>query len=177
VLDFAAYRKLISDWQGKESEDAVAVINWVATTLQTELGKIVKVVGSSYARGRIDSLKNTQMEFHVAGELTSIITPLVDKVLAGTYESRDIKFAPPFVFNRDDGVKVINGIVKTGLIPKNAKPNKDISAAQNFGFGLKIMKKSAEKELDLTDNRFIQEMLSFSPPKREEKCRFFGIKD
>lgn len=175
VLDFAAYRKLISDWQGKESEDAVAVINWVATTLQTELGKIVKVVGSSYARGRIDSLKNTQMEFHVAGELTSIITPLVDKVLAGTYESRDIKFDPPFVFNRDDGVKVINGIVKTGLIPKNAKPNKDISAAQNFGFGLKIMKKSAEKELDLTDNRFIQEMLNFINEKLTEPAQTMKI--
>jgi len=168
VLDFAAYRKLISDWQGKESEDAVAVISWVATTLQTELGKIVKVVGSSYARGRIDSLRNTLMEFHVAGELTSIITPLVDKVLSGTYESRDIKFDPPFVFNRDDGVKIINGIVKTGLIPKNAKPNKDISAAQNFGFGLKIMKKSAEKELDLTDNRFITEMQDFINEKLAE---------
>ena len=67
VLNFAAYRKMVSDWQGKESEDALAVINWVASTLQTELGKIVKIVSSSYARGRIDSLKNTQMEFHVAG--------------------------------------------------------------------------------------------------------------
>ena len=175
VLDFAAYRKLVSDWQGKESEDAVAVINWVASTLQTELGKIVKVIGSSYARGRIDSLKNTQMEFHVAGELTNIITPLVDKVLTGTYESRDIKFDPPFVFNRDDGVKIINGIVKTGMIPKNAKPNKDISAAQNFGFGLKIMKKSAEKELDITDNRFIQEMQTFINEKLIETAQTMKI--
>jgi hypothetical protein len=175
VLDFAAYRKLVSDWQGKENEDAVAVINWVANTLQTELGKIVKIVGGSYARGRIDSLKNTQMEFHVAGELTNIITPLVDKVLVGTYESRDIKFDPPFVFTRDDGVKIINGIVKTGLIPKNAKPNKDISAAQNFGFGLKIMKKSAEKELDLTDNRFIQGMQDFINEKLTEPAQTMKI--
>lgn len=165
ILDFAAYRKLVSDWQGKESEDGVAVINWVATTLQTELGKIVKVIGSSYARGRIDSLKNSQMEFHVAGELQTIISPLVDKVLVGAYESRDIKFDPPFVFNRDEGVKVINGIVKTGSIPKHAKPNKDISAAQNFGFGLKIMKKSAEKELDVSDNRFVKEIQTFIDDK------------
>lgn len=165
VLDFAAYKKLVSDWQGKENEDAVAVINWVANTLQTELGKIVKVVSSSYARGRIDSLKNSQMEFHVAGELANIFVPLVDKVLSGTYESRDIKFDPPFIFNRDEGVKVINGIVKTGIIPKNAKPNKDISAAQNFGFGLKIMKKSSEKELDVSDNRFIKELQTFIDDK------------
>jgi len=171
VLDFAAYRKLVSDWQGKENEDAVGVINWVANTLQTELGKIVKVVGSSYARGRIDSLKNTKMTFHVAGEISNIITPLVDKILTGTYESCDIKFDPPFVFNREDGVKIINGIVKTGQIPKNAKPNKDISAAQNFGFGLKIMKKSAEKELDLTDNRFIQEMQAFITSKLTEPAQ------
>ena len=77
----SSLRKLVSDWQGKENEDAVAVINWVANTLQTELGKILKVVGSSYARGRIDSLKNTKMAFHVAGEISNIITPLVDKIL------------------------------------------------------------------------------------------------
>jgi len=175
VLDFAAYRKLVSDWQGKESEDAVAVINWVANTLQTELGKIAKIVGSSYARGRIDSLKNSQMEFHVAGEMPNIIAPLVDKVLAGIYESRDIKFDPPFVFTREDGVKIINGIVKTGMIPKNAKPNKDISAAQNFGFGLKIMKKSAEKELDLTDNSFIQEMQAFINEKLTEPAQTMKV--
>lgn len=168
ILDFAAYKKLVSDWQGKESEDAVGVINWVNNTLQTELGKIVKVVGSSYARGRIDSLKNSQMEFNIAGELANILSPLVDKVLVGTYESRDIKFDPPFIFNKEEGVKVINGIVKTGSIPKNAKPNKDISAAQNFGFGLKIIKKSAEKDLDSSDNRFVTEMQAFIDEKLTE---------
>ncbi|MCK4815313.1 hypothetical protein KA005_06050, partial [bacterium] len=54
LLDFAAYKKLVSDWQGKESEDAVAVISWVAESLKTGLGKIQKIVDNSFARGRID---------------------------------------------------------------------------------------------------------------------------
>lgn len=165
LLDFAAYRKLISDWQGKDTEDAIAVINWVANALQTELGKILKIVNNSYARGRIDAHKNSKLEFHVAGELTSILTPLVDKVLSSSYESKDIKFDPPFLFRREEGVKVINGIVRTGSIPKGAKPNQNISAAQNFGFALKIMKKSAEKDLDTSENAYVQDMWHFVDDK------------
>ena len=161
LIDFAAYRKLISDWQGKETEDAVSVINWVSNALQSELAKIVKIVDNSFARGRVDALNNTQMDFRVAGELAAIITPLVDRVLTAVYISRDIKFEPPFIFRKEEGVKVINGIVKTGYIPKGAKPNQNISAAQNFGFGLNIMKKNAEKELDISDNSYVQDMWSF----------------
>ncbi len=165
LIEFAAYRKLVSDWQGKETEDAVAVVNWVANALQSDLAKIVKIVDNSYARGRIDALNNTQMTFRVAGELAAILTPLVDRVLTAAYVSRDIKFDPPFVFRKEEGVKVINGIVKTGRIPKGAKPNQNISAAQNFGFGLNIMKKSAEKELDVTGNAYVQDMWTFIDDK------------
>ena len=165
LLDFAAYRKLISGWQGKETEDAVAVVNWVSNALQTDLGKIAKIVDNSYARGRIDALNNSQMEFHVAGELPAILSPLVDRVLTAVYVSSDITFDPPFVFRKEEGVKVINGIVKSGSIPKGAKPNQNISAAQNFGFGLKIIKKSAEKELDVTGNPYVQDIWSFIDDK------------
>lgn len=165
LLDFAACRKLVADWQGKETEDAVAAINWVADTLQTDLGRMVKIVDSSYGRGRVDALNNTQMTFHVAGELTAILTPLVERVLTATYTSRDIRFEPPFVFRREEGVKVINGIVKTGRIPPGAKPNQNISAARNFGFGLNIMKKSAEKELDTTGNPYVQDLWHFIEDK------------
>jgi hypothetical protein len=163
--DFAAYRKLISDWQGKDTEDALAVINWVANALQTEMGKILKIVDNSYARGRIDALNNSEIEFHVAGELSSILAPLVDRVLRAAYESRDIKFDPPFVFRKEEGVKVINGIVKTGRIPKNAKPNQNISAAQNFGLGLMIVKRGADKELDTSDNPYVRDLWEFIDEK------------
>ncbi|MEW5899811.1 MAG: hypothetical protein AB1652_11665, partial [Bacillota bacterium] len=165
LLDFAAYRKLVRDWQGKETEDAVAVMNWVAGALEAELGKIARIVDTSYARGRIDALNNSRLEFHVAGELENILAPLVDRILTATYESRDIKFEPPFVFRKEEGVKVINGIVKTGHIPKGAKPNQNISAAQNFGFGLKIIKKSAERELDVADNPYVQDLWAFLDEK------------
>ena len=163
--DFAAYRKLVSDWQGKDTEDALAVINWVSNALQTEMGKILKIVDNSYARGRIDALNNSEMEFHVAGELSSILAPLVDRVLSGAYESRDIKFDPPFVFRKEEGVKVINGIVKIGRIPKNAKPNQNISAAQNFSIGLKIVRRGADKELDTSDNTYVRDLWEFIDDK------------
>ncbi|MCL5960615.1 MAG: hypothetical protein M1358_15150 [Chloroflexi bacterium] len=165
LIDFAAYRKLISSWQGKDSEDAATVISWVAEALRTDLGKIAKVVDNSYARGRIDAPNNSQMEFHVAGELPAILTPIVSRVLSAAYESRDIKFDHPFIFKKEEGAKVINGIVRTGSIPKGAKPDQSISAAQNFGFALKIMKKSSERELDVSDNRYASEMWSFIDDK------------
>ena len=165
LLDFAAYRKLIADWQGKETEDAVAIISWVANSMQTDLGSVAKIVDGSYARGRIDAVNNSELKFHVAGELTSVLSPVVDRLLNTAYESRDIKFEPPFIFRKEEGVKVINGIVKTGKIPKGVKPNQNISAAQNFGFGLNIMKKSAEKELDPSDNRYVKDIWSFIESK------------
>ena len=161
LLDFAAYRKLVADWQGKETEDANTIINWVSGALQTDLGKISKIVVDCYARGRMDALNNTEMEFHVAGELKAIISPLVERVLSSVYESRDIKFDPPIIFGKEEGVKVINGLVKLGSIPKGAKPDKNISAAQNFGFGLMIMKRGADKQLDVSGNRFVDELWSF----------------
>lgn len=162
LLDFTAYRKLVADWLGKDTEDAVAVINWVANTLQTEIGKMVRIIDSSYGRGRVDSLQQTRLDVHVAGaKLGPIIEPLVDRVLTSSYESRLIRFDPPFVFRNEEAVKVINGIVRTGEIPRGAKPNQNISAAQNFGFGLKIMKRGAERTLDVADNPFVQAIWQF----------------
>lgn len=165
LKDFAAYRKLVFDWQGKETEDARAIIDWVDYSLRDSLGKIYKAVDNSFARGRIDAYNNTRMDFEVRGELETIIAPLTDRVLTAVYESRDIKFEPPFIFRKEEGMKVINGIVKTGSIPKNAKPNKDISAAQNFGLGLKIIKRGTDRELDTTDNPYVQAIWSFIDDK------------
>jgi len=165
LTDFAAYRKLVRDWQGKESEDAVAVIHWVFNALQTHLASIWHIVQASYARGRMDSSDHTQISFDVTGELESILSPVADRVLSSCYVSKEIRFDPPFEFRKEEGVKVINGIVKTGNIPKGAKPNQNISAARNFGFGLKIMKKSAERVLNTSDNPYIQDLWDFVDDK------------
>jgi len=175
LLDFAAYRKLVSDWQGKDAEDAVAVINWVNEALSTDMGKIAKIVEGAYGRGRIDALNNSQMQFHVAGELTNILAPIVNRVLSSVYISKNIKFDPPFQFRKEEGAKVINGIVKTGSIPKGAKPNQNISAAQNFGFGLKIMKKSAERQLDTADNPYVKDVWDFINDKLADEGQSMKI--
>jgi len=166
LLEFAAYRKLVFDHQGKDSEDDVAVINWVAEQLKTDLGRIARIVNSCYARGRIDAMNHSKMDFHVAGELSGILTPIIDRVLSAAYLSRDIKF-DPYVFSKEDGIKVINGIVKTGKIPKGAKPDKNISAAQNFAAGLGIVKKNDPRKLDTSDNIFVQDIMSFIESKAD----------
>ena len=165
LYELAAYRKLIRDCEGKDSEDAVTIIQWTANSLQTEIGKIVKVIDSAYARGRIDSLDIKNMEFHVAGDIKGILTPIISQVLNSVYESRDITFDHPFTFRKEDAVKVINGIVKTGEIPRHAKPTGDISAAQNFGYALGIMKKGIQYKLDISGNRFVQDIYAFIDQK------------
>jgi hypothetical protein len=165
LIRFAAYRKLVTAWAGKDSEDAVTIINWISNNLQTELGNMVKVVQNSFGRGRIDTQKNSQIEFRVAGELKSIITPVVAQILEGVYESRNISFSDPLVFRKEEGVKVINGIVKTGQIPKGAKPNQNTSAAQNFGYSLNIIRKGPDKVIDTSSNTYIQEIFNFVDQK------------
>ncbi len=165
LVEFAAYRKLINDWQGKESEDASAVVNWTADALRANLATVYRIVSASYARGRMDSRDHSQMAFKVAGELKNILTPVLDRVLSSCYASKDIRFDPPFEFRKEEGVKVINGIVRTGEIPKGAKPDQNISAARNFGFGLEIMKKSAERLLDVSDNPYVRDIWNFIDDK------------
>ncbi len=175
LIDFAACRKLVSTWQGKDTEDAVAVINWVSEKLKTELGKMAKVVDGTYGRGRMDALNNTNMDFRVAGELTGILSPVVDRVLTSVYLSTSIKFEPPFIFRKEEGVKVINGIVKTGNIPKGAKPNQNINAAQNFSSGLKLLKKSSDRDVDISANEFAQDMWKFIDGKLTDDSQTMKI--
>lgn len=175
LLDFAAYRELVEFWQGKESEDAVAIINWVSNALETEMGKLEGIVTSCYARGRMDCLNNNYMDFHIAGNLESILSSVIEKVLDAAYESRDIVFDPPFTFTREEGVKVINGIVKGGAIEKGAKPDKNTSAVQNFGVGLKVVKKGAERVLDTSDNPYTKDILAFIEEKLAEEGQSMKI--
>jgi len=155
LLDFAAYRKVINDCSGKESDEANTMIMWVSDQLQTELGKIEKIVTSRYDRGEMRALDHTDMEFHVAGEIGTILNPVIDQILSSAYESRDIDFSDvQTTFTKEYGVNVINGIVKNGSIPKGVKRDKNIDAAENFGKGLKIIKSGNWRELDLSLNPF-----------------------
>jgi hypothetical protein len=165
LLDFAAYRKLVQTWQGKDSEDAVTMLNWISASLQTDMGRIARIVPESYARGRMDSANHSDMEFHVAGDLTNTVSPVVERVLNACYVSNDVRFDPPLIFRKEEAVKVINGIVKVGKIPKDAKPNQNISAVMNFGFGLRILRRGAERELDVRENQYVTDIAGFVEEK------------
>ncbi len=98
--------------------------------MKTEMGKILQIIQVSYGRGRFDAIEQYPDAISCGRGRTAIITPLIDRVLNGVYESRDIKFEHAFVFKKEDAVKVINGIVKSGQIAKNTKPGQNLSAVQ-----------------------------------------------
>ena len=164
LVDFAAYRKLVFDNENKDSEEAVATINWVADQLRNEIGKIYKIVESAYARGRMDALNNSRMDFHTAGGLGAILQPIVDRVLRSAYVSNDIRFEGNLVFTRDYALSVINGIVRKGEISRGEK-GKNADASRNFGPGLKISRRGQEHLLDVSDNPYVQDILRFIEEK------------
>ena len=155
LIDFAAYRTLVTDFGPRDDQEAKDVLNWVQGRLRDQMGLIYKIVPDSYGRGVIQAHDHTQMSFSCTGELVPILTPLVSQVLDATYESRDLDFTnAPAPFNDTSAIYVINGIVKVGEIPHGAKPNREISAAQNYGFALQIMQRPHNRKLDLTHCRY-----------------------
>jgi len=158
LLDFAAYRELVKDYQSKDTEDAKEVVQWVANRLKDEIGSIAKIVTDSFGRGQISAADHSGMKFNCQGELLSILTPLVKLVLDGVYVSKEIDFDAPAPFNDTEAIKVINGIVKTGDIPKGTKPNQFTSAADNYGYALGIMKKDGTKRLNTSGNEFVEDL-------------------
>jgi len=158
LLDFAAYRVLVTDFKDKDTEDAKEIIQWVSNRLRDEIGMIAKIVDDSYGRGQISASDHGNMSFTCRGELPAILTPLVGQVLDGVYESKKIEFNAPAAFNDSEAIKVINGVVKTGEIPKNAKPNQYTSAADNYGYALGIMKKVGARTLNTEGNPFVADL-------------------
>jgi hypothetical protein len=158
LLDFAAYRELVKDYQSKETEEAKEVVQWVGNRLKDEIGSIAKIVTDSFGRGQISAADHSSMSFNCQGELLSILTPLVGHVLDGVYLSKEVAFDAPAPFNDAEAIKVINGIVKTGDIPKGTKPNQFTSAADNYGYALGIMKKDGTKQLNLKGNQFVEDL-------------------
>lgn len=158
LLDFAAFRELVKDYQGKDTEEAKEVVQWVANRLKDEIGSIAKIVVDSFARGQISAADHSSMTFTCQGELLAILTPLVGHVLDGVYVSKKIEFDAPAPFNDAEAIKVINGVVKTGDIPKGTKPNQYTSAADNYGYALGIMKKDGTKRLQTQGNEFVEDL-------------------
>ena len=79
-------------------------------------------------------------------------------MLDAVYESAKIEFDAPASFDDAEAIKVINGVVKTGDIPKGTKPNQFTSAADNYGYALGIMKKDGTKQLNTKGNEFVEDL-------------------
>jgi hypothetical protein len=156
LLDFTAYRRLIADYRDKDTEESREVVQWVANRLRDEIGTIVKLVTDSYARGRIAATDHSEMSFAAVGELPAILTPLVGQVLDAVYESKALAFTAPAPFTDAEAIKVINGVVKTGDIPRGTKPNQYTNAAENYGYALGIMKKDGTRQLNTKGCVFVE---------------------
>ena len=149
---------MVAEYVGKDTEDARIVLEWVKGQLNANLGAIYRIIPDSYGRGRIAAQDHTQMAFAVQGELSAILTVLVAQVLDTVYVCREMEFDAPAPFNDVNAINVINGIVKIGLIPRGAKPTKEISAAQNYGFALQIMRRPNDHKLDLRECRYTRDL-------------------
>jgi hypothetical protein len=165
LADFTAYRTLVADYGGRDDEQAKAVLGWVQGQLQDQMGTIYRIVPDSYGRGRVAALDHSQMSFLPQGELPAILTPLVEQVLDATYVSKELLFDAPAPFNDTNAINVINGIVKVGEIPRGARPTRDISAAQNYGFALGIMRRPNDRVLDLSECRYTGDMAGWIEEK------------
>ncbi len=165
VNNFATYKKMIDNWSSRESEDAKTIVGWVSDHLKSEIGLILKVVTDSYQRGRMDALNHKNTAFQMVGNLPAIITPVVERILTSVYESRKIIYPHNIPFCKEDGVKVINGIVKKGEIPTNVTIGKNESAAQNFGPALMITSPSNWRKLDTSQNPFVTDIFEFIDSK------------
>lgn len=165
LIDFTAYRTMVAEAIGKETEQAKIILDWVQGRLASQMGTIYRIVQESFARGRISALDHSQLPFHVQGELTSILTSLVGQVLDSTYTSRDIEIDFQVAFNDTNAINVINGIVKAGEFPRGVRPTKEVSASQNYGFALGIMRRPNDHKLDLRDCRYTTELMNWIEDK------------
>lgn len=165
LADFTAYRTLVGDFRNRDTEEARVVLNWVQERLRDQMGTIYRIVPDSYGRGRLTTLDHSRMSFEVQGELPAILAPLVQQVLDTVYESKELAFTAPAPFKDTNAINVINGIVKVGEIPRGARPDKDISAAQNYGFDLRIMRRPNDKKLDISECPYTADMFAFIQEK------------
>jgi len=76
LIDFTAYRTMVAEAIGKDTEQAKTILDWVQGRLASQMGTIYRIVPESYGRGRISGLDHSEMPFHVQGELAAISVPI-----------------------------------------------------------------------------------------------------
>jgi len=165
LIDFAAYRKIVAEAAGQETENARSILDWVQGRLREQMGGIYRIVPDSFSRGRITAADHSNLTFTCQGELSSILTPLVTQILDTVYESRELIFDAPAPFNDTNAMNAINGIVKLGEYERGARPTKELSASQNYGFALGIMQRPNDRKLDLSQCRYTRDIANWIEEK------------
>ncbi|HOU13760.1 MAG TPA: hypothetical protein PKZ84_11640 [Anaerolineae bacterium] len=161
LLDFAAYRTLVGEYRGQDTEDARIILEWVQNRLRGQMGTVYRIVVDSFARGRIAALEHAAMDFNLQGELSAVLLPLVTQLLDNVYLSKELEFDAPAPFNDLNALNVINGAVKLGELERGAKPTKEVSASRNYGIPLQIMQSPNNRRLDLRRCRYTQDILAW----------------
>jgi len=165
LLDFAAYTSIVKDFKDQDSQDARTIMDSVHSHLRNQIGKIIKIVPDRYGRGRLCASDHANLPITMFDDLGKVLENAVATVLDATYESADLDMHDSPVFTDDEAVKVINGIVRIGEIPKTAKVDKNVSAVQNYAAHLGIVKRSDEKKLNTSGSRYTKALFEWVQQK------------
>lgn len=161
LIDFAAYGSMVVDYANRDTVDAKTVMEWVQGRVGNEIGSIYHIVTQSFNRGRMTAVDHAELPVNIEGELQATLTPAISQVLNAVYDKTVIDFNSNLPFDDVNAINVINGIVRMGEFPRGVKPGKEVSASQNYGFDLQIMKRPNDKKLDLRECRYTQDMLDW----------------
>lgn len=162
LLEFAAFRAMIFTYNDQHNEEAERMLNWVTENLPLHLAELKGRMMALYRGGRVASLKNSQHDFSYVGNLETVVEKVVGEVLDGVYRSRQLSFRLPQSrsFTNEEGIRVINGLVRLGRIPEGAR-NTNTRAAESFAPGLKLVTPEDKFTLNLVDSPYPPEILEF----------------
>lgn len=165
LLDLAAYLQIVKNFKDEATKDARGILDQVRGKIRDQIGQLIKIVPDRYGRGRVCATDHTSLSTKMQGSLSNILEPVVATVLDATYRSKDLYFKAAASFSDEEAIKVINGIVSVGEIPKGTKVDKNISAVQNFAADLGIVKPGNEKNLDTSGCKYVGDLYDWIKSK------------
>jgi hypothetical protein len=168
LIDFTAYFRMVAEYRNKEDEDAQLVIQWIRNQLESEMGSFVRMVSEVYGRGKLSSQNYQQLNYHMQGDLKTILTPAISQVLDSTYVSAEMTFTAQNVFDDTAVINVINGIVKQGQFAHGVRPTKEIEASRNFGPTLKIVRNNNLNKLDISQCTYAEDIYTWIAQKTSD---------
>lgn len=168
LIDFTAYFRMVAEYRNKEDEDAQLVIQWIRNQLESEMGSFIRMISEVYGRGKLSSQNYQQLNYHMQGDLKTILQPAISQALDSTYVTAELIFTAQNVFDDAAVINVINGIVKQGQFIHGVRPTKEIDASRNFGPTLKIVKNNNVNKLDLSQCTYAEDIYGWIAQKSSD---------